>query len=118
MADVTESDALPSLLSAVLGKDIDDDYIYETGMRIWFLRQAFNIREGLLRRDHFISPRLVGKPAITAGANKGTVIDNEKLGDLFFERVGCDPETGIPKKETLEKLGGLENVIAELYPEG
>lgn len=117
MADVTESDALPSLLSAVLGKEVDDDFIYKVGMRIWFLRQAFNIREGLTRKDHFISPCMIGKPAITAGANKGTVIDHEKLGDLFFERIGCDVETGIPKKETLEQLGGLESVIDYLYPE-
>ena len=118
MGDVTESDALPSMVSAVLGKTVDDAFIYQTGMRIWFLRQAFNIREGQTRKDQFISPRLIGKPAITAGANKGTVVDNEKLGDLFFERIGCDVETGIPKKGTLEAIGGLEDVIAFLYPEG
>lgn len=117
MGDVTRPEALQSMISAVLDKDFDDETLYKTGMRIWFLRQAFNIREGITRKDCFISPRLNGKPPITAGANKGNVIDNEKLGDLFFERIGCDLTTGIPYKKTLEEIGGLEDVIAMLYPE-
>lgn len=115
MGDVTYPETLSEMLSAVLGKDFNDDEIMKAGMRIWFLRQAFNIREGMTRKDQHISPKVIGKPALTGGANKGTVVDHEKMADLFFREVGCDVETGIPYRETLEKLGGLENVIEALY---
>jgi hypothetical protein len=33
----------------------------------------------------------------------------------FFESMGWDKETAIPTRESLEKLGGMEDVIRNLY---
>jgi len=49
------------------------------------------------------------------GPNKGITIDNEKLADNFYLALGWDVNTGIPTRESLEKIGGLEKVIADLF---
>ena len=41
----------------------------------------------------------------------------EKAKDMFYEVCGWDKETGVPKKETLVKLG-LEDVAEEMEKEG
>jgi aldehyde:ferredoxin oxidoreductase len=87
-------------------------------LRSFTIRDAFNKREGLRRKDFDISPRNVGKPPLEKGPLAGITVDNEKLGDNFYAAMGWDIETGMPSKEFLENIGGLECVIEDLYPEG
>jgi len=87
-------------------------------LRSFTIRDAFNKREGLRRKDFDISPRNVGKPPLEKGPLAGITVDNEKLADNFYAAMGWDVETGMPTKEFLEKIGGLECVIKDLYPEG
>jgi aldehyde:ferredoxin oxidoreductase len=101
-------------LEAIFGKPFSPEIADETGLRILNLRQAFNIREGILRKDLSVPARAVGKPPLTAGPLEGVTIDNERLGDNFFEHLGWDKETGKPGKEVLEKLG-LDFVVKDLY---
>ena len=68
-------------------------------------------------KDLYISDRCIGKPPLQKGPLKDVTVDVDKLGDNFFEAMGWYVDTGIPKKETLERLGGLECVIKDLYPE-
>ncbi len=82
------------------------------------MRTAFNIREGITRKDLYMSDRCIGRPPLERGPLKDVTVDVDKLGDNFFEAMGWYVDTGIPKKETLESLGGLECVIKDLYPEG
>ena len=103
------------LLSAVTGIDYAGDFGRKTGLRSYTMRHAFNLREGMRREDNTISGRVVGKPAMTAGPHEGITIDNEKLADMFFESMGWDVKTMVPSRTALEELGGLENVIAEIY---
>ena len=44
----------------------------------------------------------------------GVVVKVEEMGDNFFNAIGCDMDS-VPYKETLEKLGSMEKVIADLY---
>lgn len=103
------------LMTATTGVKYTKEDLYMCGLRIFMVRQAFNIREGITRDKMWISPRLAGRPAIQSGPNKDIVLDNEKMADLFYEAMGCDVKTGTPLKETLEKIGGLDEVIKQLY---
>jgi hypothetical protein len=44
-------------------------------------------------------------------------VDVEKQGDNFYLLMGYDIETSVPLKQTLEELGGLEDVLKDLYPD-
>ena len=79
------------------------------------MRHAFNLREGLRPADFTISPRVVGKPPLADGPLKGVEIDTRQLAINFFTHAGWDMETGKPSLESLQQLGGLEKVIADLY---
>jgi len=103
------------LLSAVTGVDYTGDFGLQTGLRSYTMRHAFNLREGMKREDNTISGRIVGKPAMKSGPNEGVSIDNEKLADGFFAKMGWDVKTMVPSKKVLEDLGGMETVIKDLY---
>jgi aldehyde:ferredoxin oxidoreductase len=104
-------------ISAVTGMKFDAEKSLETGHRIYLMRHAFNLREGLKLSDFNIARRAVGKPPLTAGPLKGITVDEELLAKNFFEAAGIDDETGKPYLETLERLGHLEEVIKDLYAE-
>jgi aldehyde:ferredoxin oxidoreductase len=106
-------------LRAITGFDFEDEEILnKTGLRSFTIRHAFNLREGLRRKDWDISQRMVGKPPLKEGPNAGVTVDNEKLADNFFHALDWNVEDAVPTKEALERIGGLENVIKDLYPEG
>jgi len=105
----------PRILTALTGVGYSEDDARKLGLRSYTMRHAFNLREGLKREDTSISDRLVGKPAMTDGPHTGITIDSEKLADHFFKALDWDLKTMIPSKAALEELGGLENVIADIY---
>ncbi len=74
-------------------------------MRIQTLKQAFNIKHGVDPRSIRVSDRMLGKPALPAGANKGRTTDLEKVRGNYWDQFGWDPETGVPDPEALERLG-------------
>ena len=103
------------LLSAVTGVDYTGDFGRKTGLRSYTMRHAFNLREGIKREDNTIAGRVVGKPAMTAGPHEGITIDNEKLADMFFSAMDWDVTTMVPSRTVLEDIGGLDNVVSEIY---
>jgi aldehyde:ferredoxin oxidoreductase len=107
--------AKPRFLTALTGEDFDDDSARKLGLRSYTMRHAFNLREGIKREDTSISGRIIGKPSAPDGPHTGVTIENEKLADLFFKAMDWDLKTMVPSKAALEDLGGLENVIADLY---
>jgi len=104
--------ALPRLIEAVTGWEID---VMRAGHRIMNMRHAFNLREGHKRSDDVVPGRCVGKPPLKEGPVKDVTVDHEKLADNFFDAMGWDKSTLIPSKESLEGLGGLDDVIPDLY---
>ena len=78
------------------------------------IRHAFNLREGFRRKDAHLSDRMLGIPPLKEGPLAGITVDVETMADNFFSRMGCDAE-GVPSREALEQLGGLDCVIADLY---
>ena len=102
-------------IEAITGWSFKSQNSLEVGLRILNMRHAFNLREGLKPADFTISERAVGKPPQTKGPLADVTVDNERLAKNFFSMVGWDWESGKPTLGSLEKLGGLESVIKDLY---
>ena len=104
------------LIEAVTGFPFDRQIALETGQRIFTMRHAFNLREGIKRSDFVTSPRLVGNPPLPSGPTAGVSLDNEEYANKFFKAMDWDKNSLYPSKARLEDLGGLEAVIKTLYP--
>jgi len=102
-------------VEAITGMDFKGEKSKTTGLRIYTMRHAFNLREGITPKDMFITQRAVGKPPLTEGPLKDVEIDNLLLGQNFFNELDWDPETGVPSLEFLKKIGGLDELIEDLY---
>ncbi len=98
-----------NLFNIATGFKFDEKDFKKMGLRSFMLRQGFNLREGLKRKDTFIAPRFLGDPDME-GPLKDKTYDVEKMGDNFYEGIGCNKE-GVPYKATLEEIGGLECLI-------
>lgn len=114
-AMVSPPGAQSELIRAVTGMEFDDKTALDTGHRIYLMRQAFNVREGLKPSDFDITRRAVGKPPLTAGPLEGITVDEELLAKNFFEAAEIDFQTGKPNLETLKRLGHLDEIIEDLY---
>lgn len=102
------------LLSAVTGWNFGQEEETAAGLRIFNLRHAFNLREGLKPADFLLPPRSVGEPPQTEGPLKGVTVDHKGFIRNFFKAVDWDETTGRPSRSSLERLGGMEDVIRSL----
>ncbi len=100
---------------AVTGFGFTPEEWTKLGLRAFTIRNAFNLREGFRRKDFQISDRIVGKPPMEKGPLKGITVDNELMADNFYRALGWDVETGVPSREFLELIGGLDCVTKDLY---
>lgn len=96
------------LIRAMTGMEFSAEELQQIGERIYTLERLFNIREGASRKDdypverYFVEPTPAGLPK-----NRGKTIDREKYDQMLdenYEMHGWDKD-GIPRQETLEKLG-------------
>jgi aldehyde:ferredoxin oxidoreductase len=92
-------------LNAATGWKFTPEEYMTIGERIQTIKQAFNVKHGIEPKNNFISSRAQGKPLQKEGANKGRLVDVEKLAADYWEQFGWDRATGKPKEETLKKLG-------------
>ena len=86
------------------------------GERIVNLNRAFNVREGLTRKDDQLPERLLKDPS-PKGPAKGQVVELDQMLDEYYQIRGWDMKTGIPTYETLIKVG-LEDVAKDLSTRG
>jgi aldehyde:ferredoxin oxidoreductase len=110
-------DAAVRFIGAVTGWDFKEEDLIQTGKRIMNMRYAFNLREGqkLTDDENALPKRSIGEPPLKEGPLKGITVDHKKLGAYFCKSMGWDEETLIPTKDSLENLGGMEDVIRHLY---
>ncbi len=115
---IYENDAeMAKVYELVTGIPVTDEFIIKRGAAIVNLSKCFNIREGWTRADDH-PPQRFFKEAHTKGPAKGFTLDEKGFQTLlsgYYEARGWDPETGIPKEETLRDLG-LDFVIGKLEP--
>lgn len=103
----------PKMLSAVTGIEWSMNDIYMVADRIYALIRSFWIREynGWSREMDYPPMRWFKHP-LTKGPFAGAKLDidkYDKMLSIYYEMRGWD-ERGVPRRETLEKLG-LKDVI-------
>ena len=102
------------LIPPVTGWNFGQEEEMKAGLRIYNMRHAFNLREGLKPADFQLPKRSVGEPPQGAGPLKGITVDYRSFIRNFFKAMDWDETTGKPNRSSLEKLGGLEDVIKSL----
>jgi aldehyde:ferredoxin oxidoreductase len=93
-------------LGAVTGFEYDVTELMTLGERINNLTRAFNVREGMSRRDDYLPPRFSENMLSGASAEQRiTRSDLDKMLDEYYELRGWDKETGKPTAAKLISLG-------------
>ncbi|MFW9948807.1 MAG: aldehyde ferredoxin oxidoreductase family protein [Candidatus Thorarchaeota archaeon] len=101
-------------IKGVTGWDLSIEELIEIGLRIQNLRQAFTLREGKDLINNNLPGRVVGDPPFEIGPNKSKTVDYKADMLGYCQKMGWNPDTGYPLKETLQSLD-LEFVIKDLY---
>jgi aldehyde:ferredoxin oxidoreductase len=97
---------LVEIINAVTGWDYTVEEFMITGERINTFCRAFNVREGITRKDDTLPPRFM--EPLKGGPTDGQFISKDELDsmlDEYYEICGWNVKTGIPSKERLKKLG-------------
>jgi aldehyde:ferredoxin oxidoreductase len=102
------------LMPPVTGWDFSPEEQRNTGLRIYNMRHAFNLREGMKPADFPLPKRCVGDPPQTEGPIKGLTVEHKGFIRNFFKAIDWDETTGKPRRSSLEKLGGMEDAINAL----
>jgi len=124
------------ILSAVTGRDIDEQGLYEAAERLFNVQRAILVREGRKGREYdtieefnFTVPLRgdYGNPdCLVPGkdgepySRKGLVVDRdefERMKDEFYQIRGWDVATGLQTKAKLEELG-LSDIADVMGREG
>jgi aldehyde:ferredoxin oxidoreductase len=101
------------MLRTLTGLDISNEELMTASERSWNLKRCFNAREGLRREDDRL-PKLMFEPLPDGPAAGERFKDLEGMLDEYYEAFGWDRITGVPTKETLEKLS-MEDIADALY---
>lgn len=123
-------------LSAVIGKEIDEEGLRKYGERVFNLQRAILVREGHAGREFdkldercFTEPLqydLSNPECVVLGkegnitSRKGAVVDREKfekMKDEYYELRGWDVATGLQTRKQLEELG-LPEIADDLEKRG
>ncbi len=96
-----EDDQTLAILNAVTGWNATQDEVVETAHRGLTLARLFNLREGFTRADDRLPERfsepLPKHPGFPREAQEKIVTD-------YYVEYGWDPATGVPTRETIQKL--------------
>jgi len=90
------------LLEAATGVPFTEKVLEEASDRVYLLEMAFNAMQGTRRKDDRFPVRwdLAGSEWAAEESRK-----HEAMLDAYYPLRGCDPVTGVPQREALEKLG-------------
>ncbi|MCG6909640.1 MAG: aldehyde ferredoxin oxidoreductase family protein [Deltaproteobacteria bacterium] len=80
-----------------------DDYMV-TGARIQTLKQMFNLKQGIEPGKIKMTDRALGRPPLSAGANKGRAVPVERMIRDYWDALEWDPETGHPTEALIKRL--------------
>lgn len=108
--------SVPSMMAtfynSVVGSDINEAELLQAGERIVNIERAFNLREGLLRKDDTLPDRMLKEP-LPDGPAKGQVVDIDSMVEEYYQLRGWEKDSGFPTKDKLLELG-LEDVAEDL----
>jgi aldehyde:ferredoxin oxidoreductase len=92
-------------VKAVTGWETSLFDLLKVGERHANMARIFNLREGFTARDDTLPARFF--QPMEGGTLKGKRIDREEFSkglETYYEMMGWDPETGVPKKTKLSEL--------------
>lgn len=107
---------LAKLYSTATGVEVNETDLMTIGERITNVEKAFNVREGMTRKDDTLPKRFLEEP-LPEGPAKGQVVHLEQMLDEYYAARGWDVKTSLPKQAKLEELG-LKDVADELVKLG
>jgi aldehyde:ferredoxin oxidoreductase len=96
---------LVEIVRAVTGWEYSVQEFMVTGERINTLCRAFNVREGITRRDDQLPPRFM--EPLTGGPTDGQRLTQRELDQMlddYYTICGWDLATGIPTKVKMNEL--------------
>jgi len=99
-------ETLSDIISAATGWDITTGELMTVGERVCNLERAFNVREGITRKDDTLPKRLMEEP-LPDGPYKGETLSKEELDkmlDYWYNFRGWNKKTGIPLNGKLKEL--------------
>jgi aldehyde:ferredoxin oxidoreductase len=105
---------LTDMVVSAMGWNITIKDLMTVGERSFNLCRAFDVREGITRKDDTLPARLM--EPLPEGPYKGETISRNALNDTldeYYKLRGWDKRTGIPRRRILEKLN-LKYVADEL----
>ena len=104
-------------ITAVTGNKYSRDDLLRLGIRIFTMRQLFNVREGILRENLTISRRVTKGGPPDEGVLKDIDLDFNVAVDSLYGTLNWTPQ-GIPEQWALKALGGFEDIITDenIYP--
>jgi aldehyde:ferredoxin oxidoreductase len=124
------------ILSAVMGKEVDEERLYRIGERVFNLQRAILVREGHQGRDfddvpehcytmplewnYFTHECLLPGNGGEVISRKGTVVERgqfERMKDEYYQLRQWDVATGLQTKAKLKELG-LKDVAQDLAKRG
>jgi aldehyde:ferredoxin oxidoreductase len=96
---------IADVVATATGWDFTVNELMETGERVFNLCRAFNVREGITRKDDTLPQRFT--EPLPEGPYKGEAFaqdEFEKMLDHFYRLRGWNKKTGIPTRDKLESL--------------
>jgi aldehyde:ferredoxin oxidoreductase len=106
------------MLNPLCGWNMTGDEFWKAAKRIMTIERAFQVREGVSRKDDVLPKRFTTE-ALPEGPKKGAVYsaeDTKKMQDSVYEYFGWDGN-GIPTEKTLNDLG-LKFAVADMKKAG
>lgn len=98
---------LLDLLNSVTGWEMTMEELLAVGARRVNMMQAFNAREGVLKKRETLADKFFTMP-LKGGPTDGFCLDREEVDHSiteYYRQRGWDPDTGYPLLKALEKLG-------------
>jgi len=92
------------VIEVVTGMKLTATQVKEVGTRINTIERAFNVREGIRRKDDYLPRRFI-EEELPNGASSGTVVNMDLMLNEYYTERGWNKDSGIPLEHTLLKLG-------------
>jgi len=92
------------LINALTGWNMSIEECLENGIKIQTLRQLFTLREGINLSNNKLPPRVYGDPPLKDGPLKGITVEYAEFYRKYCEKIGWDPNSGFPLRQTLNDL--------------
>ncbi len=99
-------ETMAQMLSAALGRSINEEDLRQAGERVVNLARQFNVREGFGKGEDIL-PERIFKETLKTGATAGKLLPREEFDNMlkeYYALRGWD-ENGRPSAQTLSKLG-------------